>query len=226
MTVDSIPRARVTVHTKKGHRELNACLLFAAEALEGDVSQLAGVPAASLRVFPTERAAQDGSFGAPLPAFAARLKDQAQQPQRENLVAAHYVVDEDTLLFHVAPLQGAGKARNRGSAPAVTSSVATERSRASPQQMAALWESINTVWPRDGRGVLLPSRSATTEPGAELAPRWAVPQVRRYYKSIMVNASDDEPLLEEDSIKRYAHPLHPRYASPPTPSRPACCNPS
>lgn len=200
MATQCIPRARALVQAKKGTRELHACLLFAADALESDVARLAGVPAGSLRVFPTEEAAQEGRFGAPLPGFAARLRDQAQTPQRANLMAANYEIDDDTLVFHVAVLKSEGKARARGCSG---SGAVTSRSRASATQMDALWEAINLVWPRDSRGVLLPSRADKGRPGAELAPRWAVPRVILVYRSILVNASCDDDLVEEDSIRRY-----------------------
>eukprot|EP00873_Tetraselmis_striata_P012490 jgi/Tetstr1/432754/TSEL_022120.t1 len=59
---DRILRARALVHIKKGLRALNICLLFGADAIERDVAEVAGVPAASLCVFPSEQAALEGSY--------------------------------------------------------------------------------------------------------------------------------------------------------------------
>eukprot|EP00873_Tetraselmis_striata_P007005 jgi/Tetstr1/427269/TSEL_017454.t1 len=90
---DRIP---ALVHTKKGLRALSICLLFDADAIERNVAEVAGVPAASLRVFPSEQAALEGSYAAPLTTFGDRLREQGQRPQRDNLQAAQYTFDGDT----------------------------------------------------------------------------------------------------------------------------------
>eukprot|EP00873_Tetraselmis_striata_P022055 jgi/Tetstr1/442319/TSEL_030459.t1 len=91
---DSIPGGN-------GLRALNICLLFGADAIERDVAEVAGVPAASLRVFPSEQAALEGSYAAPLTTFGDRLREQGQRPQHDNLQAAQYTFDGDTLVLHV-----------------------------------------------------------------------------------------------------------------------------
>eukprot|EP00873_Tetraselmis_striata_P046557 jgi/Tetstr1/466821/TSEL_001017.t1 len=151
---DRIPGARALVHTKKGLRALNICLLVGADAIERDVAEVAGVPAVSLRVFPSEQAALEGSYAAPLTTFGDRLREQGQRPQRDNLQAAQYTFDGDTLVFHLAapPVLG-GSAR------------------------ATAWDAINMVWPRDDRGVYYPSRDSE-HAGVVVAPRWAVEHAR------------------------------------------------
>eukprot|EP00873_Tetraselmis_striata_P007596 jgi/Tetstr1/427860/TSEL_017938.t1 len=171
---DRIPRARALVHTKKGLRALNICLIFGADAIERDVAEVAGVPAASLRVFPSEQAALEGSYAAQLNTFGDRLRKQGQRPPRENLQAAQYTFDGDTLVFHVAapPVLGGGARRPRQRSTQQPSSAystggSASRSRASPAQVQQLCDDINTVWPQDDRGVYYPSRdSEHAGPGA------------------------------------------------------------
>eukprot|EP00873_Tetraselmis_striata_P016757 jgi/Tetstr1/437021/TSEL_025781.t1 len=166
---DRIPRARALVHTKKGLRALNICLIFGADAIERDVAEVAGVPAASLRVFPSEQAALEGSYAAPLNTFGDRLRKQGQRPPRENLQAAQYTFDGDTLVFHVAapPVLGGGARRPRQRSTHQPSSAhstggSASRSRASPAQDS----------PTD-----YPSRDSE-HAGVVVAPRWAVEHAR------------------------------------------------
>eukprot|EP00873_Tetraselmis_striata_P023025 jgi/Tetstr1/443289/TSEL_000260.t1 len=176
---DRIPRARALVHTKKGLRALNICLLFGADAIERDVAEVAGVPAASQREFPSEQAALQGSYTAPLTTFGDRLREQGQRPQCDNLQAAQYNFDDgDTLVFHVA---------------------------APPVQQ--LWDAINMVWPQDDRGVYYPSHDSE-HAGVVVAPRWAVEHARGVFLAnapAVTNTADggDEMSLDICRLGRY-----------------------
>eukprot|EP00873_Tetraselmis_striata_P025813 jgi/Tetstr1/446077/TSEL_033678.t1 len=181
---DRIPRARALVHTKKGLRALNICLLFGADAIERDVAEVAGVPAASLRVFPSEQTALERSYAAPLTTFGDSLGEQGQRPQRDNMQAAQYTFDGDTLVFHVAapPVLGGGARRPRQRSTQQPSSAystggSASRSRTSPVQVQQLWDAINMVWPRDDRGVYYPSRDSE-HAGVVVPPCWAVEHAR------------------------------------------------
>eukprot|EP00873_Tetraselmis_striata_P020857 jgi/Tetstr1/441121/TSEL_029382.t1 len=174
---DRIPRARALVHTKKGLRALNICLLFGADAIERDVAEVAGVPAVSLRVFPSEQAALEGNYAAPLTTFGDRMREQGQRPRRDNLPAAQYTFDGDTLVFHVAapPVLGGGAIRPRQRSTQPPSSAhstggSASRSRASPAQVQQLWDAIDMVWPPDDHGVYYPTRDSEHS-GVVVAPR-------------------------------------------------------
>lgn len=214
VATDSIPRARAVVHTRKGTSLLNICLIFGADAIEQDVAQVAGVPATSLRVFPSEEAVRQGSYAAPLSAFSDRLRQQAERPQRENLAAAQYSFDNDILVFHVAaPVKGGGARRPRQPSTQQQSSAystvcaGASRYRASSAQVKMLWEVISKVWPRDERGVLLPSREGE-DGGVVLAPRWALVHARAEFLRNSP-AGNDETTPEDGEktsidISRYA----------------------
>eukprot|EP00873_Tetraselmis_striata_P042645 jgi/Tetstr1/462909/TSEL_007857.t1 len=152
-------------------------------------------------VFRADGLPQQGSYAAPLTTFGDRLREQGQRPQRDNLQAAQYTFDGDTLVLHVAAppvVLGGGARRPRQRSTQQPSSAystggSASRSRASPAQDS----------PTD-----YPSRDSE-HAGVVVAPSWAVEHARGVFLAnapAVTNTADggDEMSLDIARLGREA----------------------